>query len=96
MAVDGEWQLMLDSPMGRSAPKLILKVDGTSISGTWKGQMATADFSGGEIDGDRIVISLELPVSGQVSLVATIEGDTLSGEMEGPRGKVPVTGTRVR
>lgn len=93
--IDGEWQLVLDAPTGRSAPKLILKTDGTSISGTWKGQRATVEITRGELDGNRVTIYLELPVSGAVSLTVTVDGDRLYGEIQGTRGKIPVTGTRV-
>lgn len=93
---DGTWQLVLDTPMGRSAARLILKTDATGLSGTWRSQLAAAEFTGGEVDGDHLKISLVLPVTGQVSLLATIKGDKLTGEVEGPRGKFPVTGTRVR
>lgn len=96
MAVfDGEWQLVLDAPMGRSAPKLTMKTDGTSISGTWKEQFVATDFTGGELDGNRVKISLQLPVSGHVAMSAMVVGDKLSGEMRRGRGKFPVTGTRV-
>lgn len=96
MAVfDGEWQLLLDAPMGRSAPKLTIKTEGTSISGTWKGRLAATDFTGGELDGNRVTISLDLPVSGHAAMSAMVDGDKLSGEMDRGRGKFPVTGTRV-
>lgn len=96
--VAGNWQLVMESPMGRREPKLELKVDGDQLSGTWTGQMGANPISGGSVDGDNISFTMEMAAMGQsisMNFKAKIEGDKLTGEVVSPRGTMPITGTRI-
>ena len=96
--IDGTWQLVLETPMGKREPQLTLKVDGDSVSGSLAGQGGSNDFSGGSVDGDSISIELTVSPQGQtiqLKMNATIDGDSLSGEVSGPQGNMPVSGTRI-
>lgn len=96
--IDGTWQLVLDTHMGKREPKLTLKVDGDTVSGTFAGQAGSNDFTGGSVDGDSISIEVTINAMGQtipLKLNATIDGDNLSGKASGPQGDMQVSGTRI-
>lgn len=89
---------MMDTPMGKREPEVVFETDGNDVSGTFKGQMGSADFSGGRLDGDKLSVALAIQAMGQsidMTLDATIDGDKLVGEIHGPRGAMKVTGTRM-
>ena len=95
--IDGTWQLTMETPMGKRTPKLTLTTDGDSVSGTFAGQLGTTDFSDGKVDGNSVDIEVTLNAMGQtinLNLVATIDGDSLSGQVTTPQGQVQVTGVR--
>lgn len=97
MSIEGNWQLTIESPMGKREPKVSFKVEGTSLSGTFTGQMGSNDFSGGSVDGNSIAWTMSIQGMGQsitMDCQATIDGDELTGEIEGPRGKMPFSGKR--
>ncbi|MEM7363294.1 MAG: hypothetical protein AAF525_04680 [Pseudomonadota bacterium] len=95
--INGTWQLIIETPMGKREPKLTLTTDGDRVSGTFAGQMGSTDFTDGQVDGNSVDISVDLNAMGQtihLNLVATIEGDRLSGQVTTPQGQIQVTGVR--
>jgi len=87
----------MESPMGRREPKLELKVDGNNLSGTWAGQMGSNPISDGKVNGDEISFSMEMSAMGQsisMKFSGKVDGDKLTGNVESPRGSMPITGTR--
>ncbi|MBW2092596.1 MAG: hypothetical protein JRI34_10815 [Deltaproteobacteria bacterium] len=54
MAIEGKWNIKLNTPMGEQTPVLTLAVTGNELSGKWEGQRGTAEFSGGPVDGNNL------------------------------------------
>ena len=96
--IAGSWQLVMESPMGRREPKLDLQVNGDELSGTWTGQMGANAFTGGKVEGDTLSFTMEMAAMGQsitMNFSGKVEGDKLTGEVQSPRGAMPITGTRI-
>lgn len=86
MAVDGTFNIEVETPMGNRPGKLTLKADGDSLSGTYDGGMGGEQaFSGGTVSGDEVAwtISVSGPM-GQMKLEfkAKVTGDDISGQVQ--------------
>ncbi len=96
--IEGDWQLAMQSPMGRTEPKVTLRIEGSDLSGTFTGQLGTTDFSGGTVDGNELTWTVEFKAMGRsisMNCKASIDGDKLTGQIAGPRGTMPITGKRI-
>jgi hypothetical protein len=98
MAVDGNWNITMSTPMGERTATLTLKSAGGTLTGT-----QAADGNSGEIfdgtttsGGDvawKIAITNPKPLT--LEFTGKVEADSMSGEMGiGPMGSFPFTGTR--
>jgi len=98
MAVDGTYNLELDTPMGKRTSKLTLKTDGDSLSGTHSDEMGEQSFTDGTVSGDDFTFSTKVssPMGEfQLSFKGTVSGDAISGEVQaGQFGSFPFKGTR--
>lgn len=99
MAVDGTYNIQLETPMGNRPGKLTLKADSDSLSGTFDGGMGGAqEFSGGTVSGDEI--AWKISVSGQMGQMeldfkGEVSGDEISGQVQlGSYGSATFKGTR--
>ena len=86
MAVDGTYNIEVQTQMGNQAGKLTLESDGDSLSGSFYSQMAGEQkFSGGTVTGDEATwsISVNSPM-GQMKLdfKVTVTGDDISGQVQ--------------
>jgi hypothetical protein len=99
MAVDGTYNIEIDTPMGKQSAKLTLKADGGALSGTMESSFGTQEFSGGIVTGDEIAWNMEISSPmGKMSLEykGKVAGDEISGEMKaGNFGTSPFKGKRV-
>ena len=96
--IEGDWQLVIDTPMGKREPKVTFKVDGTELSGIFAGQMGSSDFSGGTVDGNDLEWTVDIQAMGQsisMKCKVTVDGDKLAGDIAGPQGTIPVSGERI-
>ena len=85
MAVDGTYNIELDTPHGRRANKLTLKADGDSLSGSLSGDLGAQPFDGGTVTGDKVAWSVQIDgPMGQVKLdfEGTVNGDEISGQVQ--------------
>ena len=100
MAVDGTYNIEVQTPMGNQPGKLTLKTDGDSLSGSFYSGMAGEQaFSGGTVTGDDATwsISVSGPM-GQMKLdfKVTVTGDEISGQVQlGSFGTGDIKGKRV-
>lgn len=98
MAVDGTYNIEVDSPMGKRSGKLILKVDGGSVSGSYTTEMGEQSFQDGTVSGDDFAFSATMSSPmGEIKLdfKGTVSGDDISGEVQaGSFGTSPFKGTR--
>ena len=99
MAVDGTYNIEIDTPMGKQTAKLTLKADGGALSGSVDSSMGgLQEFSGGTVDGDKVAWSMEISgPMGKMNLEyqGTVTGDEISGEVKaGSFGTSAFKGTR--
>jgi len=98
MAVDGTYNVEMNTPMGTQTGKLTLKTDGDSVSGSYSGARGEQSFTGGTVSGDEASWSIQVSgPMGQMKLdfKATVSGDEISGQVQlGSFGSAKLKGTR--
>lgn len=97
MAVDGNWNLTMTTPMGERQATLSLKAAGGTLTGTQGAEGSTAEIFDGNVSGDNVSwkVSITNPMPLTLEFTGTVSGDSISGEMGiGPMGSFPFTGTR--
>jgi len=98
MAIDGDWNIAVNSPMGKQESKLSFQSDGSTITGTASAQGQTQAISNGTIDGDTVKwsASITTPFPMTLEFTGTLAGDSLDGSVKaGSFGSFPFTGVRV-
>ena len=98
MAVDGTYNIEIDTPMGKMTEKLILKTDGSKLSGSMDSQFGTNNFSGGTVKGNEVSWGMEISgPMGQMKLTykGKVTGKAISGEVKaGDFGTSPFKGKK--
>ena len=99
MAVDGTYDIIVDTPIGAQTMKLILKTEGSALSGSIDSPLGAQEFSGGSVSGDDISWQMEInsPI-GKMNLeyMGKVTGDDIAGEVKaGDFGSSPFKGKRV-
>ena len=97
MAVDGNWNITMSTPMGDRPATLSLKSAGGELTGTQAAEGNSAEIFEGKADGDDVVwkVSITSPMPLTLEFTGKVSGNDISGEMLiGPMGRFPFTGTR--
>jgi hypothetical protein len=97
VAIDGTWNITMQSPMGAREVKAELTSNGGSIGGNFSGAQGAAPVSG-TIDGNaaKFAATVTTPM-GQMELKfdGTVDGDAISGNVAfGAFGSGTFTGAR--
>ena len=97
MAVDGNWNLVMSTPMGDRNTTLPLKNSGGALTGTQTAEGISIDIFEGTTSGDDVAwkVSITNPMPLTLEFTGKVAGDSISGEMGiGPMGSFPFKGTR--
>jgi hypothetical protein len=97
MAIDGKWEITINSPMGAQKATLDLKADGAGLSGTQTAMQGTQPLTNGKVDGNKLSWSAAItsPMPMTLEFSGTVEGDKLSGSVKaGAFGSFPFSGGR--
>jgi hypothetical protein len=97
MAVDGNWNITMSTPMGERNATLSLKSSGGTLTGTQGADGNSGEIFDGTVAGDDVAwkISITNPMPLTLAFTGKVSGDRMSGEMGiGPMGSFPFTGTR--
>jgi len=98
MAIDGTYQIEVDTPMGKQAAKLTLKTSGGALSGTIEDSFGKHEFGGGQAEGDQVAWGMEIesPMGKmQLDYTGKVTGDSISGDVKvGSFGTSPFKGQR--
>jgi hypothetical protein len=97
MAVDGNWNLTMTTPMGERQATLSLKAAGGTLTGTQGAEGNTAEIFDGTVNGNDVSwkVSITNPMPLTLEFTGTVSGDSINGEMGiGPMGSFPFTGAR--
>jgi len=98
MAVDGKWEIVINSPLGAQKAQLDLKTDGGTLSGSQQAAQGSGPLENGKVDGNTVSWSAKIssPMPMTLDFTGTVDGDTLSGSVKaGSFGSFPFNGTRV-
>jgi hypothetical protein len=96
MAVDGNWNITMSTPMGERNATLNLKNAGGTLTGTLAEGNSTEIFDG-TANGDDVAwkVSITNPMPLTLEFNGKVSGDSITGEMGiGPMGSFPFSGTR--
>jgi len=97
MSVDGNWTIVVKSPMGEQPSTLSVKADGGALTGTQAAQGQSQAIANGKVDGNTVTWSNSItqPMPMTLEFTGTLDGDTLNGSVKaGAFGAFPFTGKR--
>jgi hypothetical protein len=98
MAIDGNYEIEIDTPMGTQTIKLNFKTKGAVLNGSSESPFGKSRFTG-KVNGDEVSWDAEItsPMGKmQLSFKGKIVGDTFNGDVNtGVFGTFPFHGKRV-
>jgi hypothetical protein len=97
MAVDGNWNITMSTPMGDRQATLTLHNSGGTLTGTQGADGNSTEIFDGTANGDDLFwkVSITNPMPLTLEFTGKVSGDSISGDMGiGPMGSFPFTGTR--
>jgi hypothetical protein len=97
MAVDGTWNLTMNTPMGERRSTLTLSTSGGTLTGTQEAEGNTTDIAAGSVAGNDVSwqVSITNPMPLTLTFNGTVDGNTLNGTADtGMFGSFPFEGTR--
>jgi hypothetical protein len=97
MAVDGTWNLTMDTPMGERPSTLVVKDVGGKLEGTQAAEGQTTDIFDGTVNGNNVgwKVSITQPMALTLDFSGTVNGDAMSGSVQlGMFGSSPFRATR--
>ena len=98
MAVDGKWEIVINSPLGAQKAQLDLATDGGALTGSQQAAQGSGPLENGKVDGNAVSWSAKIssPMPMTLDFAGTVDGDKLSGSVKaGSFGSFPFSGTRV-
>ena len=98
--IDGNWDVVIDSPMGKQSLYVDIKEDAGKIVGTARanGQVINPEILDGELEGNVASwkVKVKKPVPLTMKLTLTVNGDKMVGKCKpGMFGTFPASGTRI-
>ena len=97
MAVDGNWNITMSTPMGDRQTTLSVKSAGGALTGTQEAEGNSVEIFDGKASGDDLSwkVSITSPMPLTLEFTGKVTGDSIAGEMGiGPMGSFPFKGTR--
>jgi hypothetical protein len=97
MAVDGTWNLTMQTPMGERRATLVANSQGGTLTGKQSGDGGSTDLFEGTVSGNDVSwkISITNPMPLTLQFTGAVDGDKMSGKMSaGALGNWPFSGTR--
>ena len=97
MSIAGNWDIVLNTPMGKQKGKMTANVSGGELAGEILSPLGAIPIEDGKTEGDSAQWNCKVttPIAMTLEFNVTIDGDDLKGEVKvGPMGKNTVEGTR--
>jgi len=91
--IDGVWKLEMETIRGNGTAELSLKTDGATAAGTLAGEKRTFEFDNGRVKDNAVrwEANVKVPLlrrERKVICTAIVNGDTISGTIDGPRQRL--------
>ena len=97
MSADGNWNLVIATPMGERQATLSVKTEGTLLKGSQEAEGTSAEIFDGSANGDAISwkVSITSPMPMTLEFNGTVQGNNVSGTVVlGGFGSSSFSGTR--
>ena len=97
MTADGNWNLVVSTPMGERHGSLSLKTEGTIVKGSQMADANSTEIFDGTIKGNEISwkVSITDPMPMTLEFTGTIDGDGIAGTVKlGEFGNSSFSGIR--
>ena len=97
MAADGNWNLVVSTPMGERRATLSLKADGDTLTGSQMADGNTAEIFDGTVNGNQLSwkVSISDPMPLTLEFNGIVDGNEVTGSvMLGNFGSSSFSGTR--
>ena len=97
MAVDGTWNITVNSPMGAQKSAVTIKTSGNTLTGSAQSPQGSQELANGKVDGNNVSwqISITTPMPMTLEFTGAVDGDKISGNVKaGAFGSFPFSGTR--
>ncbi len=97
MSADGNWKLVLSTPMGPQEMQLQIRTSGGTFEGRTESSMGSEDVSG-TVSGAQLQWDMKVtkPMPITVSFDMTVDGDSMNGNAKlGMFGNAACTGQRI-
>ena len=97
MSADGNWRLVVASPIGERPATLSVTTDGSTLKGSQQADGNSTEIFDGTVDGNAVSwkVSIVDPMPMTLEFKGTIDGDELSGSVTlGAFGDASFSGTR--
>ena len=96
MAIDGDWDVNVKTPMGDQRQTVTFKTDGAALTGKHQNLLGVVEIKGGRVEGDKLAWYVDMPgpMPMKLEVEATVSGDQISGTVKTPFGPAPLSGAR--
>ena len=97
MPIDGNWNCVMDTPLGERKIILTLAANGSDLTGTISNGSESTAIQDGHADDDHASWKADIssPVSMTLEFTATVTGNDMTGSVKlGMFGNAPLRGTR--
>jgi hypothetical protein len=97
MAADGNWTLVVSTPMGERRATLSARTEGNTLKGSQVADGNSVEIFDGNVDGNQVSwkVSITDPMPMTLEFSGSIHGDELSGSVTlGAFGSSSFSGTR--
>jgi len=97
MAVDGNWNITISTPLGERKATLSLTSFGSTLTGTQDGEGRSTEIFDGTVSGDDVAwkISITSPMPLTLAFTGKVSDNSMTGKMDiGWMGSFPFKGTK--
>ena len=97
MTADGNWNLVVSTPMGERRGSLSLKTEGSTVKGSQMADGNSTEIFDGTVNGDEISwkVSITDPMPMTLEFTGTVDGDEIAGTVKlGEFGNSSFSGNR--
>ena len=97
MTADGNWNLVVSTPMGERRGSLSLKIEGSTVKGSQMADGNSTEIFDGTVNGDEISwkVSISDPMPMTLEFTGTVDGDEIAGTVKlGEFGNSSFSGNR--
>jgi len=97
MAADGNWNLVIETPMGQRQATLSVKTEGSQLTGSQSAEGRSIDIFDGAAKGNEVSwkVAINDPMDMTLEVTGAVDGDQMSGSVKlGPFGDSQFSGSR--